>query len=274
MIVASPGHYLVSCDSSAIEAVLVGYCAGSELVIRLARAGIHGWLTAAYHGQPIPLSLSDADLAAACKEAKHRWGPVEYDRFKRVIYLSFYMGTPERIFEEYPEQFEDVAQARKLQNFLFETDPGRDIRRWQRGTLERAHQECRLDSHFGWRAWFWSVFQWDKKYQKWRLGDDAKRAVALVPQSDASSIQTEILLTIEDQHPWLLDYLRLIIHDDITSDIRADLVDESIEPLHRSFTQPWPQLQGLSIGAEIKVGKNAADYDPKTNVNGMKEIKL
>src|SRR4029077_17986758 len=53
MIVAAPGHVLVEADGSAVEAVLVGYSAGSEAYIKLAKAGIHGWLMSHMIGEPI-----------------------------------------------------------------------------------------------------------------------------------------------------------------------------------------------------------------------------
>ncbi|WP_414076072.1 DNA polymerase, partial [Staphylococcus aureus] len=40
-IIASPGHVLIEADSSAIEAVIVGYCAQSPRYIKIAQAGIH-----------------------------------------------------------------------------------------------------------------------------------------------------------------------------------------------------------------------------------------
>ncbi|MGH9968197.1 MAG: DNA polymerase, partial [Pyrinomonadaceae bacterium] len=140
-IIAAPGHLLVEVDSSAIEAVLTGFYAGSEDVIRLAKAGIHGWMVAACHDDSIPLNLPDAELAVQCKAAKAEWGVQEYDRMKRVVYLSFYMGTPQRIHEEYPLDFSSVKQARELQEFLFSTKPGQDIKAWQQQTLQQAHKE-------------------------------------------------------------------------------------------------------------------------------------
>lgn len=85
-IVAAEGCYFVTSDASAIEAVLVGYDAGSDSYIRLAKAGLHGWMTAAYHNRPIPLDLPFEQLTKLCKAAKKEW-PKDYEILKRVGHL-------------------------------------------------------------------------------------------------------------------------------------------------------------------------------------------
>jgi len=70
MIVPRPGNVLIEGDSAAIEAVIVGWLAGSPRYVRLAKAGVHGWLTSALHGEPISLDISDDALIASVRSRR------------------------------------------------------------------------------------------------------------------------------------------------------------------------------------------------------------
>ena len=262
MLVPERGSLLVESDAAAIEAVLTGWAAGSPALVRLAKSGIHGWMASAFKGKVIP--IDSPDLAKLCKEAKREW-PEDYDTFKRVVYLSFYMGSARRMHEEYPNEFPTVKAAQERQDFLFSTKPGQDIRKWQRSTLDRAHAERMLQNPWGYKHYFYDVYHYSSDVGDWVMGDDAKRAVAFVPQSTASAIQTEVLLNIVERHPWMVPYLRLIIHDAIVLEVPERDAERAARVLTQEMTHPWPELQGLAIGAETKIGKNLAD---------MKEISL
>src|SRR5581483_557560 len=267
---------LLEADSAAIEAVLVGWLAGSPSFVRLAKSGIHGWLMSHTMGDPIPLDLPDRDLAVACKAMKKR-DAHEYDEHKRIVHLSNYMGTPERIAEEYPDEFPDQVvvgprggtriipgsvKAKQLQDTFFATGPGQDVRKWQKQTLEIAHRESVLKTVFGVWHYFYNVFTYDTKSGQWRLGEDAKRAVAFRPQSMASSIQDLILLSIARAAPWLFEgrsSFRLPVHDSLIFDTPKSRVMEAARIIYRCFTQPWSQLGGLTIGAEVSIGPNLGE---------------
>jgi uracil-DNA glycosylase family 4 len=277
-IVAAPGHYFVTSDASAIEAVLVGYDAASDSYIRLAKSGLHGWMTAAYHGQPISLTLDDKELAKQCKAAKKKW-PVDYEVLKRVDHLSNYLGTPYRIYEEYPEEFDSPITAGRLQNFYFSTEPGKQVRLWQSRVMQEAHKNNYLDNHFNYRHYFYSVFKRDAKTKQWIIDHDgdAKRAVAFRPQSDASAIQTEVILRLAEGYDNMIDWLRLIIHDETVAEVPEDQVEYAATILHTEMTRPIPELPlktggYLSIGAETKYGHNLASYNEETNPTGMREM--
>lgn len=273
MIVAAPGHVLIETDSSAIEAVLVGYAAGSERYIRLSKAGLHGWMTAAYHGDFIPIELPFGDLVKRCKAAKRQW-PTDYEVLKRVDHLSNYLGSPHRIYEEYPDEFASDSAARKLQDFYFSTPPGGDVRRWQQATVELAQRNGGwLVNHFGYKHYFYELYKWNKRRGEFELGDDAKRAIAFVPQSEGSAIQTEILLALWEV-PGFRDWLRLIIHDSIISEVPEEQLEYAATHQHWAFIQPWPQLGGLAIGAETKFGRNLGAYNAVSNPGGMQEMSV
>jgi DNA polymerase-1 len=257
MLVASPGHVLIEADAAAIEAVLVGYCANSQGYVRLARAGVHGFLTSHITGKPISADLSDKALQEACKTAKASY-PEVYERAKRIVHLSNYLGTPQRIWDEYQEDFSSLTQVKDLQAMYFGLIP--EVRKWQRETCERAASQKYLQNPWGYRHYFYSVFAWDRKHECWKLGEDAKRAVAFLPQSMASAIQTEVLLRLwawDEMQQWL----RLIIHDSIVCEVPESQADYCSRILAAEMTRPIPELSGLVVGCEIKLGPNLAEME-------------
>jgi len=263
MIVPRPGNILVEGDSAAIEAVIVGWLAGSTKYVRLARAGVHGWITSALHGEPISLDISDTALTAACQAAKKAW-PEDYEKCKRVVHLSNYMGTPRRISEEYPEEFATEGSAKGLQDFYFNTEAGADIRAWQKQTIEIAHANKGLENHFGLRHRFYSLYSYDSRRGIYVLGEDAKRAVAFVPQSDASFVQSDILLRLVARDIRFLGWLVAIVHDSIILDLPVSEADYAGSVLVEEMTRPIPQLDNLWIGAEIKIGVSLGEMETWT----------
>jgi DNA polymerase family A len=271
MVVAPAGCVLLEADSSAIEAVLVGYFARSERYIRLARCGIHDWFNSVVHGEAIPLNLSEADLRGACKEAKRRYSKESREVAKRVIHLTAYHGTPERMQEEYPEHFATVAIARKLQNTLLATEPGDDLKRWWDETLKQAAHDRYLTTPFGARHRFFHVYGWDKRRQCYILGDDAKRAIAFRPQNSASMIQDLFIeaLWASPIEPWL----RLPVHDSLLAVVPLEHAHDAAKTMQSVFTTPILELGGLSIGAEISMSREGGNWAPRSDLNplGMEE---
>jgi hypothetical protein len=251
LFIAAPGHTLIECDSSAIEAVLVGFFAGSERYIALAKRGVHKWLAEKVAGR------------AVSKEE-----PL-YDKVKRIVHLSNYLGSPIRIAEEYPDDFANVQEARKLQDFYFDQPEGQDVRKWQQATLAAADHDHYMETPFGQRHYFYDVLQ--TQYENVRLGKDAKRAIAFMPQASASAIQTRYLMTFPDKYRMYLSngqftipYLRAIIHDSIVLEVPMERVDEVARDLYTTMTAPIKELGGLAIGAECKVGPNLRDMKTVT----------
>lgn len=275
MIVAPPGYVLMEADSSAIEAVLVGYFARSERLIKLAKSGVHDWFNAHVHGWHIDSNMSLDDLRPLCKEAKKKYSKESREVAKRVVHLTNYRGTPERMQDEYPDEFATVSVARKLQNLYLETEPGRDLQRWWINTLERANHDRYLVTPFGMRHRFFHIYGWDSKRKQHILGDDAKRAIAFLPQSSASAIQ-DIILAYLYYETEFREWLRLPIHDSGLSYVPIDKVDSAADIMLGAFTMPFPELGGLTIGAEVKAsapGGNWADYDEVVNPLGMRTLR-
>jgi DNA polymerase I-like protein with 3'-5' exonuclease and polymerase domains len=135
-----------------------------------------------------------------------------------------------------------------------------EIKSWMRKTREQADRQTFLDNHYQYRHYFYAVTKWNSKYQRFVLGTDAKRCIAFGPQSDASAIQTEDLLTLAAD-PVIRPMLRLIIHDSHVLECPIDMVDYTCGKLYTTMSRPRPELGGLEIGVEIKVGKNLQDTE-------------
>lgn len=272
-LIAAPGHVFVERDSSGIEAVLVGYFAGSERYIRLAKAGVHGWLASCILGKPIDIGLPFEELQAQCKATK-KANPRLYDQCKPIVHGSAYLESAEGIWYNEPDLFETPKDAAKLQNMLLNSEPWQDVAKWQKETCERAHRETVLKNPFGYWHYFYDVYTYNKKSEKWTLGEDAKRAVAFKPQSTASAIQTEILLWLRDHYPQFVQYFRLIVHDSLIAEVPEETALEVARAMRDAFCLPWQELGGLTIGAEGSMGRNLGSYDPEANPEGMREVGL
>jgi len=270
MLIAAPGTVLVEADSSAIEAVLVGFCAGDLDYIRMSKLGIHDFVTARWLGQSVDLSQPDAALRNLFRAVKHDHKQ-EREAAKRGVHGTNYLLSAFGLNDEYPEYFPTKRKGDEFQEFYFGLFP--KLRGWHSSTLERAHKEGYLDNHYQYRHYFWNVYTFNRKAQKWVLGDDAKRAIAFVPQSDGSAIQTEDLLTLAGM-PELEPYLRLIIHDSVVLEVPEAEALGVARVVHAIMTRPRPELGGLTIGAEVKAGYNLGEWDERDNPEGMKELAL
>ena len=255
MLVADRGSVLVEADSSAIEAVLVGFCAGDRDYVRMAKLGIHDFVTANWIGRPVAPDRSEAELRAAFREIKREHHDAR-EAAKRGVHGSNYLLTSHGLHDEYAEYFPTRKKADEFQQFYFGLFP--KLRQWHQSTLERAHKEGYLDNHYQYRHYFWSVFQWDRRREQYVLGDDAKRSVAFVPQSDASAIQTEDILTLAGM-PEVEPYLRLIIHDSVVLEVPEREAEKVARLVHGVMTRPRPELAGLSIGAEVSWGPSLGE---------------
>jgi DNA polymerase len=267
-LVAAPGHTLAAGDSAAIEAVLVGYAAGSERFIKLAKAGVHDFFMSHVRahkegGRGIDIILPYPELVQACAAAKKLDKSYPLDQqlresCKRCIHGTHYGMTPYGMRDEYPEEFPTQKVATELQEMYLSMFP--EIREWMRTTRERVSVQTFLDNHYQYRHYFFSVFKWDFTYERWVLGKDGKRCIAFGPQSDGSAIQTEDLLTL-DAMEGLADWLRLIIHDEIVLEVPDSQVPYACQALYNVQSRPRPELGGLTIGSEVKYGPNLADME-------------
>lgn len=285
IFVAPPGHTFVERDFSAIEAVLVGYFAGSARYVRFAKLGVHDYVLSHMVGRVPDLGLSDRDLKAAFKLLKAEFLK-ERDTAKRVVHGSNYQMSAKRCHELFPEYFPTLRSAQQLQDLYFGLFP--EIRKWHRdicqrvdGTKKREAENesdaselgvCFARNPFGYVHRFYNVIQWRKvnvadgtTEWTWDFGEDSKRLVAFLPQSTAAAIIKKAAKQIWYSHPTLASYLRLLVHDSIIFEVPDGEVDECLRVSEAVMESPieelpldpeWNMGQYLTIQTEAKVGKS------------------
>jgi DNA polymerase I-like protein with 3'-5' exonuclease and polymerase domains len=284
IFVAPEGYLFWERDFSAIEAVLVGYFAGSRAYVNFAKLGVHDYLASHMLGRPADLSWSDQDLRSYFTEIKSTQKNVR-DNAKRVIHGSNYMMSPRRMHELFPESFKDTKSAAQLQGLYFELFP--EIRRWHKdlcvrvdGTKRRSQDGscdsidpwtlgvCYAKNPFGYVHHFYNVLDWERVNGEWiwSFGEDAKRLVSFLPQSTAAAIIKQAAKRLFYEFPWVGESLRLLIHDSILGEAKKDEeVGTCLEISAKVMEAPIPELpldpewgmgEFLTIGTEAKVGKS------------------
>src|SRR5208283_1895834 len=162
---AAKGRVLIEADSSAIEAVILGYCAQSPRYIRACKACIHDIFmshvrAAREGGRGIDIALADKDLIDACRAAKQEDAsrPVLEqirDSCKRCIHGTNYGLSPFGMHDEYPDEFPTQRIATELQEMYLNLFP--EIKSWMRTTREQADRQTFLDNHYQYRHYFYAV---------------------------------------------------------------------------------------------------------------------
>lgn len=268
-ITAPPGYLLMEADSEGIEAVLVAYDVVSERMMKVAKAGIHGYFLSHVLGEPIDWRLPFVELRAACKAVKKR-EPFKYDQCKRVVHGTHYGLTPYGMADEYEEMFTPgphdkertaKAMAEKLQGAYLALFP--ELQEWMKRIRQQAYTQRYLDNHFQYRHYFYDTFTWDSKRGQYVLGSDGKRCIAFRPQSDGSACQSEYMLKIEElaeagdeRYQLLRDSLRLLIHDSLVFCIPEAAAGWAPQAIADVMNMSFAELGGLQIGVEVKMGRN------------------
>jgi len=192
---------------------------------------------------PIDSSSSDAPEQITWIKANF---PKEYDDAKHVSHLSNYMGTPWRIKQEFPESFPTIASAESIQRLYFETIATR-VRAWQQEVLREAHEKLYLQTPFGYRHYFWDV------------RSSGKDAVAFLPQSTACDIGLRAIEACAHDD-FIKKSLRLFTHDSIMFELPNDKhLDRRIEWIQKQMQLPVGELDGLTVGTTVAIGRTWAD---------------
>lgn len=276
LIYAEPGKILTARDYSGIEAVLVGYFAAAPRYIRLAKMDVHSYYTAwALHeldGRVSAADLPDATwpdekliphLAGIKKEFKKE----RNELYKHLVHGANFMQSPkgaqEKIFAETNIEY-PIKTVARVMNIYFELFP--EIRKWHSALMLQADKDGYLRNPFNYIHRFSHVFDWKKENGKWvkEPGADANRVIAFLPQSTAAGIIKEAMLRLFYQRfNEAGQYLRLLIHDELFSEVPEELVDMVDAVMKEEMEKAIPELRlpasygmgsCLSIMTEAKRG--------------------
>lgn len=303
MFVAPEGKLFWERDFSGIEAVLVGYFAGSRNYVRLAKMDVHSFYTSyalnALDGRisanDLPdLSWDDDRLATRLGEIKKEFKSDRNSLYKHLVHGANYLQTPrgarDHIFKN-TSVAHDLKLVTKVMGIYFELFP--EIRQWHRelcnrvdGTKRRNTDDisegidpwtlgvCYARNPFGYTHRFYNVLDWEKIGNEWvsSFGEDAKRLVSFLPQSTAAAIIKQSAKRIFYDHFAVGATLRLLIHDSILGECREDELEGCLMTSGQIMSAPIPELpldpdwnmgSHLTILTEAKVG---------TSWGSMKEV--
>jgi len=293
IFVAPSGYTFWERDFSGIEAVLVGYFAGSSSYVRLAKRDVHSFYTAyalnALDGRvsavDLPdLSWDDSRLFTRLAEIKREFGKDRNELYKHLVHGANYLQSPkgarDHIFANTGKEF-DLKLVSRVMGIYFELFP--EIPRWHRdlcarvdGTKRRTNEGCDdvdpftlgvcyARNPFGYTHHFYNVLDWTKVNGEWfsTFGEDAKRLVSFLPQSTAAAIIKQAAKKLYYEYPWVGSTLRLLIHDSILGETLEGELEGCLNTSRDVMEAPIPQLpldpawgmgEFLSIGSEAKVG--------------------
>lgn len=258
-LIATPGWVFGHLDWRAIEATLLGYLAHDPVFMRLAALGVHSYVMTHYKGQPADLGQSDEELKKIFKRFKDA-DPTAYHRCKTGVYSGLYGATAWVLAQE---MHCTRAEAENFITVFERAAPG--WVQWKKDTLQRAHYDGRLTNPFGFSRAFWDVYSIRYKPDGSRvvtLGKEAKKALAHGPQSTGAAMLRIVLLDLA-AHPLHGKAFHLIIptHDSIDMEILEGWEDEVMSIAQRSMERAWPELGGLVIRVEGKLGRTLLEED-------------
>jgi hypothetical protein len=233
-----------------------------EHYISIARQSIHAYVACKKLGfefTPDNISRVKKDYATL------------YDQFKVTNHMTNYGGTPSMLFGLFPELFPTRKAAAEAQQFIFDVLP--NLPRWHYEIRTRAQKEGYLQNPFGIRHYFYDVFTYQTTNSgslvygtdglpKVKLGKDAKRSIAFLPQSSAGCFARQNVVRIAKAIPdlsWLP--AAFTVHDSYMLCVPNNDVDKAIEILYTILTRPIPEMGNLTIGCEVEVGKNWGELE-------------
>ena len=179
---------------------------------------------------------------------------------KRIVHLSNYLGTAHMIFSQYPKAFGTHENCQKLQDFYFELFP--KIRAWHWQECAKVEESKYVRNAFGYRHFFFAPFDYTKTPDGWdaKWGPDAKRLIAMKPQSNAAGIMKDSMLLCHDD-TLVGPTLRLTIHDELFGECwpaELDAVQARAQAIMERPLVQFPLDPAWGLGAYLSIGTEGA----------------
>lgn len=253
-IIPTPGYRLAEFDWKAIEALLVGYFAGDQAYMRLSKLGVHAYMACQGLGVPVDLSLPDSALSALFEKVK-KAHPTEYAAFKKTNH-AFNYG--QGVYNLAKDLRCSVEAAKKYIEIIERAAP--KVAKWKEDTRRRAHAEGKLTNPFSYSLTFFEVFT--KRDGQWVLGKESSECLAFLPQSTAAAMLRDVLVDL-GEHPDEGNKFNLLAptHDSITLEFLPAYEKEIMELVRAKMEKSWPELGGLSVETEAKVGDALSEME-------------
>lgn len=271
-ICASPGCIYVKFDYKSFHAVIMGYLAGDQTYLRLARMDIHAYIASFMVGAPADLRWSDGDLKGYLKEIRAAHPRIR-DKNAKAAILGWQLGMEGGTLHKnnkdiYPKR-KDADAALDLINASF----GACVQ-YRQDKMMQAHKQGFLLSPYGYLRWFWDVYRTcpqchyrnRERCSRCRglgltVGEEAKEAISHDVQSCSHGHIKDVMLEIHrqglDEEAGLVNQ----VHDDLQFDMPRERVDELVPRIREIMEFHNPILGGLSVEVEPSAGPNLADME-------------
>lgn len=258
LIYAPEGYVIVGADSTAIEAVMSGWYMGDPNYTLAAKQDIHSYVTAKHLG----LAWNKDTI----KKIKAEFNALR-DQFKRVNHALNYGATPYMIHMTSPDVFPTVKDAKKTVDSIMKSLP--KLGKWHDNLRKEAHETGRLTNAWGYTFYFHDVYSYkldefgrmmlDENHEPIiKKGKDFNRLIAVLPQSSAAIFMRENVVEIGKRVPDSWIPANYSIHDAIyllVPDNNQD-IDYASSVIEDVLTRPIPEMDNLTIGMELSVGKD------------------
>lgn len=256
VVPSRPGRVLVECDWRAMEAVLTGWFAGDEEYIAASKKDSHSWFAGFLMREDGLIKDVPSPLADDFMDFAH-WVKKEH---KSVRALAKKVNLATGYGMRWPLLASTLhCSAEQAKKYLaIKANMAPKIEAWKDATWREAHRAGFLTTPWGYTNYFWNVLV--IKDGKATLGKEANAALAFKPQSSGASMLRECMLDLDQYDGKLFDFL-VPIHDAILSECDERDVEETVRLHKASMGRAWPELNGLSIDIDYKVGKNWGEME-------------
>ena len=259
VVPSRPGRVLVECDWRAMEAVLTGYFAGDDDYIAASKKDSHTWLC----GYILQDRGIISDVPSPKRDDFMDWAKDIKKRFKDERFLAKTINLATGYNMRWPLLASTLhCTAEEAKRFLaIKAAMAPKLEAWKDSTWREAHKLGYLTTPFGYINYFWDVLVADKaKPGSFNLGKEANAALAFRPQSSGAAMLREVMLDLEKYDGNEFDFL-VPIHDAALTETDEKDAHTVGKLLASTMGRAWPELGGLVIEAEYKIGVNWGEME-------------
>ena len=235
-----------------------GWYMGDPNYTLAAKQDIHSYVTAKHLGLPWNKDT--------IKKIKTEFNALR-DQFKRVNHALNYGATAYMIHMTSPDVFPSVKDAKIAVDSIMKSLP--KLGKWHDALRTTAHETGKLTNAWGYTFYFHDVhsYKLDEfgrvQLDEWhqpiiKKGKDYNRLIAVLPQSSAAIFMRENVVEIGKRVPDAWIPANYSIHDAIyllVPDNNQD-IDYACDVIESVLTRPIPEMDNLTIGMELSIGKD------------------
>jgi DNA polymerase I-like protein with 3'-5' exonuclease and polymerase domains len=154
------------------------------------------------------------------------------------------------------------VSAKQAKAYLkLKDDMAPKVAQWKQNTWREAHSKGYLETPFGYRNYYWNVLEPIRnKPGSFRPGKEANEALAFRPQSSGAAMLRESMLDLAHLDGKLFWFLAPI-HDAVLVEVEPTHLREAFDAIATSMAREWPQLGGLRISVDAKVGDRWSEME-------------